>query len=509
MTLRTPFALTVLLASTAFAAEPAVQVTIDPGHGRRALDPAWFGSSAEYYCAGLVAGLQQPRTVQALTDTGIGFLRWPGGTSALWYFWDAPRQSYSPDWVKHWLGSEEFLAGAATLGCVSLAQVNTYQFRREGFEQFDQAKALIAPGNVGEGAAYAAKWVSTAREKNWGIGWWEIGNEDWVYWTGRQHASIATTYAKKMRAADPAIKLLAQGFCGSWRSEFVDHVGASWTEDLAESLAPGTVDGLSLHCYVSGKLKDAPRALPLEVAGTFARIGDSCDEVAALRPMLARHGHDKLQLWITEYNLMQADATGPGGLAWWQHVAHGIALADWTGRLLELGVDRLAVHDLVGHPVFELVDLTHKGSLADPRLTAPALALQAFTGVRLSGMVAVDLADNPARLSGTFEDPLTKAVRSRSYPAVGAWALRRADGGLRLVLINRDLEHAQPVRLAVKGIADASTVGRRCLGADVALDATNFGAQHLAWESSTVPWGEVRSQPLPAHSITTIDLPLR
>ncbi len=496
-----------LIAAAVMAVESPVQVTIDPSRSARTLGPAWFGSSAEYYCAGFVEGMKHPQTIQAIKDTGLGFLRWPGGTSSLWYFWDAPRQSYSPDWVHHWLSSEDFLADTAILGCASLVQVNTYQIRRDGYTDWNDAKALIAPGNVGEGATYAAKWVSTAREKKWGVQWWELGNEDWVYWSGRQHAAIATTYAKKMRAADPSIKILAQGFCGSWKSESVDHVGPAWTEDLAKGLAPGTVDGLSLHCYIAGKLKDQPRALPEEVAGIFARIGSSCAEVAALRPMLARHGLGDLQLWITEYNLMQVEEKGPGGLAWWQHVAHGIALADWTGRLLDAGVDRLAVHDLVGHPVFELVDLTHKGSIADPRLTVPALALQAFTGVPVNGMIAVTTSDNPTRLSGTYEDPLTHTPRHETYAAVGAWALQRGDGGLRIVLVNRDLEHVQAVRLAVRGVVDSTLVQRRCLGGDVALDATNFSATKINWETSSPKWGETCLQGLPAHSLTTIDLP--
>lgn len=502
-------------ATSAIAVEAPVTVSVDLTQPLRPLDPAWFGSSAEYYCAGLVEGLKHPQTVQALKDTGIGYLRWPGGTSSLWYFWDAPRQSYSPDWIHHWLSSEDFIAATTTLGVASLGQVNTYQFRREGYQTFDQAKALVAPGNIGEGAKYAGKWVAKAKEQDWKIGWWEIGNEDWVYWTGRQHADIATAYAKEMRAADPSIKILAQGMCGEWKSGFVDHSGPIWTEDLASRLTPGTVDGISVHCYAAGVLKDQPRPLPEELAGVFARLGSSCAEVAALRPMLARHGHAGMQIWVTEYNLMQNDPKGPGGLTWWQHLGHGLALADWTARLLDLGVDRLAVHDLVGHPVFEMVDLTHKGSVEDPRLTVPALALQAFTGVKLAGLLTVNTDSNPTRLSGTFFDVKEKKNQTDAYSAVGAWAFRRADGGLRLVLINRDLTQDVPVTLAVKqgaensaALTDATPVARRRLGAGVTLDATNFKAQHLAWDTAASTWGAVRTEKLPAHSLTTIDLPL-
>lgn len=505
----TLLAATIACAAVLPAVETPVRLTIDAERPLRALDPAWFGSGAEYYCAAFAEGLKHPAAVQAMKDTGIGHLRWPHGTSALWYFWDAPRQSYSPDWVKHWLTSEDFVAAGAALGTEPLVQVNTYQFRREGFKDFEQSKVLLAPGNIGEGAKYAAKWVATAKDKGWKVRWWEVGNEDWVYWSGRQHASIATTYAKAMREADPSIKVLAQGFCGSWTSELVDNHGPQWTEDLARGLKPGAVDGLSVHCYAGGVIDGRPRPLAEEAAAAFARIGSSCDEVAALRPMLARHGHGAMQLWVTEYNLMAKDAKGPGGLAWWQHLAHGLTMADWTGRLLDLGVDRLAVHDLAGHPVFELVDLVHKGSMKDPRLTAPGLALQAFTGVRLAGLLPVACGDNPPRLSGTYHHPELKQEVTGSYPAVGAWALRRADGGLRLVLVNRDLAAAQPVALAFAGAApaDATPVARLRLGEGLALDATNFGTQRLAWVPATTTWGAVRSEPLPAHSLTVLDLP--
>lgn len=491
------------------ATDSPVRLTIDAERQLRKLDPAWFGSGAAYYCGGFAEGMKHPAAVQAMKDTGISFLRWPHGTAALWYFWDAPRLSHSPPWVKYWLTSADFVAAGRTLGCMAVGQVNTYQFRRDGYEDFEQAKVLVANGNIGQAAAYAAAWVANAKAENWDVTWWEIGNEDWTYWSGRQHAAMATAYAKAMRTADPRIKLLAQGFCGSWVNEWVDHHGPQWNEDLARALAPGTVDGLSVHCYASGTIPGQPRPLAEETAGVFARIVDSCSEVAAIRPMLARHGHEAMQIWVTEYNLMQKDEKGPGGLAWWQHLSHGLALADWTGRLLELGVDHLAVHDLIGHPVFELVDVAHKGSLKDPRLTVPAIALQAFTGVRLTGMLPVVHSDNPARLSGTY--PNEEAVSTGSYPAVGAWALRRADGGLRVVLVNRDLSADQPVQLAFAGAspADATRVTRLRLGEGLALDATNFGDQHLAWIATTTTWGAARSEVLPAHSLTVFDLPSR
>lgn len=489
------------------AADGPVVVTVGEASGGRSLDPAWFGSGSEYYCGGFIGSLKQPLAMAALRDTGIGFLRWPQGTSALWYFWDAPKQSYAQPWMAGFLAPADFVAAARELKSESLAQVNTCQFRREGFNDFESAKVLVAPGNIGQAAAYAARWVAAARADGAGIRWWEIGNEDWVYWTGRQHAAIAAAYAKAMRAADPDIRLLAQGFIGTWNSDWLHSEGAAWTGELAEALPAAAVDGVSVHLYLKGgHLKGVTRSVEAETAALFALV-DRDQRLAQCRAQLAKAGRDGWQVWVTEYNLMQDEPSGPGGLLWWQNLAHALVLADWTGHLLEQGADRLAVHDLVGHPAFELVDVAHKASLAAPRLTAPALALQAFSREFGDQLLPVSTAANPARIQGMIR--LGEAMTAHAYPAIGAWAARRsADGSLRVVLINRDLAAPVAVRLAgaIAALPAATPVTLRQLGAGSALSADDYGATAMAWSERATTLGGLAGLELPPHTITVLRL---
>lgn len=484
-----------------------VVVTVSAPAVPHRLDPAWYGSGTEYYCRGFTGALKHPAAMQAIRDTGIGFLRWPQGTSALWYFWDAPEQSYKEAWMGAgaFLSPDDFVAAAKQLDVDSLVQVNTVQFRK-GDGGFERSKVLVAPMNVAEAAAYAGRWVADLKAKNTGIRWWEIGNEDWVYWTGRQHGSMATAFAKAMRAADPSARILAQGFIGTWNSDWLHSEGGAWTREVAESVPAAAVDGLSVHMYLNGgRMKSGARSVGEETAALFAKVA-SDDRIAACRAQLAEKDRAGWQVWVTEYNLMQSDAKGPGGLLWWQNLAHGLVIADWTGRMLVQGADRLAVHDLVGHPVFELVDAAHKGTVDAPRLTVPALALQAFRGFG-DELLAVSTAANPDRLSGTAEDGT--AVRTIRYPAVSAYAARRgADGSVRVILVNRDLEHAVPVRVGgLAALPPGASATLRQLGAGLDLAADNFGKVQLAWSERQLDAAALAALELPAHSLSVLVLP--
>lgn len=504
-----PFLLLLSLFAILGAAEP-VRVSVHTDRVLRPLDPAWFGSGTEYYCPSLGAALGSTAAKAAVQSIGMGFLRWPHGTSALWYFWDAPQESYRQEWMSRtpFQTADDLMGYCRQLGTEPLVQVNTYQVRRAG-KGFEDAKMVVGPGTIDQAAAYAARWVADAKARNLGIRWWEIGNEDWVYWTGRQHAAFAASFSKAMRAADPQAKLLAQGFVGSWKGAFLHSDGAPWTAELAEALPEAAVDGISVHLYLSGRLPDRPRPLAEETAALFARV-DRCDGIRGLRPELIRRGRAAWQIWVTEYNLMQSDPKGPGGLAWWQNLAHGLVLADWSGRLLELGVDRLAVHDLVGHPAFELLDIAHRGSLANPRPTVPALALQAFTGGFAGDMLVVETSGNPARLAGTFVDPeLAKAVLTHQYQAVSAYAARTGSR-LRVVLVNRDCSAAVPAAIDLGGAKPkaGATIARRCLGEGLDLASDNFQPKAMEWQASTAAAGDLAALTLPAHSITTLDIAL-
>ena len=294
------------------------------------LDDHWFGAAGEYFNAQFSMAISNPPAVEMIKSFKPGFLRWPSGTCALWYFWDKPDQSYQPiAGNKLFISPNDFLNVANTLNAQSLVQVNTYQIRREGAEGFDNAKVLVAPGNIREAANYAARWVKDLKEKKRPVTWWEIGNEDWVYYTGHQHAGFVNAYSKAMRKENPKLRILAQGMMAGqrWASDYNVAHGEVWMQQLLDTLEPGAADAVSLHTYISGLLPDqATPTLAQQTMSMFAQNHDAKD-FTVIRDMV-RQNDPKLQLWITELNFMQSDPSGPGGLRQLQNLAHALVITD-------------------------------------------------------------------------------------------------------------------------------------------------------------------------------------
>ena len=148
---------------------------------------------------------------EALKDSGVSLLRFPGGTVADNYLWQTnelaskgrfPYEDGEPTSDYH-----EFIAFAREHGFTPTLVVNTESFARDG--------------RVEEGAEYAADWVRDANiENGYGVEYWEIGNE--TYWheamTALEYAEVVQAYARAMKAVDPEIKV---GINGHWSPEMV------------------------------------------------------------------------------------------------------------------------------------------------------------------------------------------------------------------------------------------------------------------------------------------------
>src|SRR5690606_18707753 len=72
-------------------------------------------------------------------------------------------------------------------------QVNT------NFHQHE-LPAVINTTVLDKVAARAANWVENNNGKpaHEQVGYWEIGNEDWIYWTGAQYGTIFDKFREKM-----------------------------------------------------------------------------------------------------------------------------------------------------------------------------------------------------------------------------------------------------------------------------------------------------------------------
>lgn len=505
--------LVALIARPAPAAD--TEITIHADQTIQTLDKNWFGSGSEYFNPAFPLALKSPRAVETMHDLGVSFLRWPHGTCALWYFWDAPSQSYQPGKNRLALTPQDFFDAAKLMNAESVVQVNTYQYRR-GDADFERSKVLVGPGNIGEAAKYAAKWVADAKAKGYNIKWWEIGNEDWVYWTGRQHAEFVVQYAKAMKAADPSIKILAQGMPGDsqWKMGFNQSDGQVWMDQLVDRLEPGSADGISLHTYIGGRLGDTKRLLKDELSTMYAE-NQRARGMRYVVDLLKKKNRSNLELWVTEFNVTQKDPKGIEGFELMQNVAHGLAVADWLGSHLQLGIKRVGYHDMVGHPVWTLFDVVHWGKPESPRIMAPGLAVMAFTKDFGNRIVSVERTVSPQLSAdctvGYRGDAQNQKLEKVRYDAVSVYSSRRdEDKTLRVVAINRDSDQARSLALAIQGARPSGVAcATRRFGADVSLEASNIKqAETVKWTAGSIPLSELGNIQLPPHSLTVIEVPL-
>lgn len=235
-----------------YRASSAVNVTVDasaPG--------AVIGRDVLGVNFGAWHDITQPGMAEALKDSGLRFVRWPGGSLSDQYHWQTAT----------WCG-------------------NTYVNGNSTFDHFMQD--IVAPTrsgvaitvnygsnaacNAGGDPSEAAAWVDYANNtKRYGIKWWTVGNEVYGSWEYDLHqkkndaatyaSAVATGYYPQMKAKDPTVNVgavVAGGYSPSWDQYVLAHAKFDFVEDHWYAQAPGQESDAYL-------LDQAPSALASEL----------------------------------------------------------------------------------------------------------------------------------------------------------------------------------------------------------------------------------------------------
>lgn len=259
-----------------------------------------------------------------IQSEGLGALRFPGGTVADNYHWATGEtdnlQKYPIGHIRsdNDLSFDEFIAISKTLGAEPSLVLNYLSW--------------VEKDRLQDGFKEAAGWVKYANQlKNYGIKYWEFGNEVY-YFTAGKHINVkARTYAqdykamkKILRAIDANVQLgaampqkldmTAKFDQGRWWDNFLDEVG----NDL---------DYIVLHDY------------PPLTRDDFIAGGSS---VSALlqqvrEKVMAKLGRD-VPVHVTEWNIAQWDKKGQRGFIERNSIWHGLFVAD---ALLDLAVNNV------------------------------------------------------------------------------------------------------------------------------------------------------------------------
>lgn len=444
----------------AYAADP-VTVTVNARAGMATVPTTGLGVNDAVWDANL--GTTQ--TSDILADAGVQMIRYPGGSYGDIYHWQdntAPGGYVAPG-----TDFDTFMASVRRIGAQPM---------------------LIA--NYGTGTVQeAADWVRYANvTKGYGAKYWTIGNENYgnghygSAWEADDHDDLSPTeyadevvaYSEAMKAVDPTIKVGAVlTMPGNWPDGITGTGDSGTWNQTVLSIAGSAIDFVDVHWYPGGS----------SAADSLTKTAQLDDAMYLLHRQITQYAGHGLGVSLTETNVGVGQDTQPGALF----------LADAYSGLLQNGVftvDWWNVHNGIGtvSTVDGQTDYGDFGMLSSGGCTADGTTCEP----------AVDTPFAPyygLQMMSVFARPGDQFVRAATdQPLVTAYAVRRHDGDLAVLLINKDPDASHQVDLDYTGWTPAG-------GAPTVYSYTN-GATALA--SSTA--GSAGSQTLPPYSLTTLVL---
>ncbi|MGK5682183.1 cellulose binding domain-containing protein [Actinoplanes sp. URMC 104] len=412
--------------------------------------------------------LGTPAVSDLLKDAGVQMLRYPGGSYADIYHWrdhTAPGGYVAPN-----TDFDTFMAAA----------------QRTGAEPM-----IIA--NYGTGTAQeAADWVRYANvTKGYDATYWTIGNENYgnghygSAWEADEHAdkspkeyaATVVAYSQAMKAVDPSIKVGAVlTMPGNWPDGIV---GAgdegSWNQEVLKR-AGAAIDFVDVHWYPGG-------ATPAETLTKPEHIDDAVHLLRQQIDTYAGENAGRIGISMTETNVEIGRNTQPGALfladVYSQLLAQGVFTVHWWNVHNGMG----EVTTVAGETDYDDYGLLSSGncnadnSVCQPPLNTPFAPYHALS------------------LMGDFARPGDQFVGTGSEDAlVSTHAVRRPNGDVNVLLVNKDPDAARTVALNYHGFTPAA-------GAPTVATFTN-GADAI----TTARAGTAAAQTLPPYSLTLLTL---
>ena len=394
-----------------------VNITINPGKGIRRVDSRLFGLNAAIWDG----AFNTTTTQNLLTEIDNRVLRFPGGSISDEY---------------HWV--------------TDTSEGQTFQWATD-FDDFatiakaTNAKVFITV-NYGSGTPQeAADWVRYSnRTKHYGFKYWEVGNENYGTWEKdlnvRAHDPVTYAtrfkeYYQQMKAVDHSIKVgvvivTGEDSSANYSDESVTNprTGVThngWTPVMLATLKKlGVIpDFVSFHRYAQspGGENDA---ILLTSSTTWAN--DAADLRQQLNDYLG-HAAERVELTCTENNSVY---TSPGKQS--TSLVNGLFLADSLGSLMKTEFNSLVWWDFRnGQGTGDNNSATLYGwrqygdygivNAADP--AAPADRYPTFYVYKL--------------LTHFARGGETVVEATSDYPGLGVYAVRKRNGALRILLINK------------------------------------------------------------------------
>ena len=440
------------------SAAVAATVSVNAGQSRATIPGTAYGMNVAVY-----DGHMNDATIPGLLkNAGIGMVRYPGG-------------SYGD--IFHWQ------TNTADGGFVA---PNTDFDTFMGTVRGTGAQPIII-ANYGTGTPQeAAAWVQYANvTKGYGAKYWEIGNE--VYGNGEYGAKweqdnrsshSATTYATNllqyvsaMKAVDPSIKIGAVLTTpGNWPD------GITGTGDTMDwnhtvlSIAGSKIDFVIVHHYPNSTSE----------ADLLTKPGNEVPGMAGtLHSLLSQYTSGNVGIAMTEGNANFDFDTSPAGLyapdnylTW---LENGAFTVDWWN--MHNGTDCSKVTTVQGATDYNDGGVLSSGASCEPALNTP---FAPYYGIQMLSRLGVP------------GDTLVGA--SSSTALLSAHAVKRANGDLDVMLINKDPGNDYTVNLSYAGFTPSAAA------------PTVYSYLKNAASIGSASTGSAATQTVPAYSIVVVAL---
>ncbi|MEN3305896.1 MAG: hypothetical protein V7603_2098 [Micromonosporaceae bacterium] len=446
------------IVTTPASAAVSATVSVNAGQALATIPAAAFGMNVAVY-----DGLMNDAPIAGLLrNAGIGAVRYPGGSFADIYHWQT--NTADGGFVAPNTNFDAYMTTVRSAGAQPV---------------------IIA--NYGSGTPQeAADWVRYANvTKGYGAKYWEIGNEVYgngyygAQWENDTHASkSATTYANNlvqfvsaMKAVDSSIKIGAVLTTpGSWPDGITGPGDSADWNHTVMSIAGSRIDFVVVHWYPGG-------SSPADLLTKPAQISGITSTLRSLINQFSGSNAANVGIAVTETNSTIDKDTHPAAmfapdnyLTWLENGAFNV---DWWN--LHNGSNGTTT-------VNGATDYNDEGVLSNasgsepPAETpfAPYYGIQMLTKLGVPG------------------DALVRATSSQSLLTVHA--VRRTNGDVDVLFVNKDPGNAYTVNLSYSGFTPSSAT------------PTVYSYLQNASAITSASTGSATSQTIPAYSVVTVQL---
>jgi len=304
------------------------------------------------------------------------------------------------------------------------------------------------------------------------VKYWEIGNETYGDWeagfaSAGKYASDFLLFVRMMKGVDPSIKVGAVGLAHPYGPNGRGDADRTdpWNVTVLKA-AGDSMDFFVLHSYYPcAKPEESPYGSPQWNTGIMAAATQAMADIREVRSLINTHAKagSKIEIAVDEYGIMPFKSKDPKD---YSTLGGALFNADLLMELIrhgrELGINMANVWDLQSHD--QLASIRYDWSTGTRVVRPHYYSLQLIRSRLGPDLCGIEV--HPPTFS---TEKVGNVARQESIPVLSSLAGRDANGGLTLLVLNRDQSSSISTNIQLKGFhpgeeANAWTLNANSLG---------------------------------------------